>query len=285
MKPKSLLTKKNFWIIVANSTAAYVLAYLFVFYTNHFAAVLAAGMFDYSLSIDYNNIQVLIKDFEWTQDAVKVILGSGPVLIFLFGSISLVAYFSLFEEQARVKIFFLWLTLIAFNYFFGGLMIGNLFKKGMGHIFNWLYFTDTQKLIVAMVGFFGLLSTGILMARPVAHSANSYFNKLGEQNFPFFILSQMIMPLIIGHSIIIIFFMPKVLDIGELNQILFQERFGWISLSVILLLIFGRINHFESIYFDEEDRSIRLSYILIGLAVGILLFMRIVLAQSFIIQW
>lgn len=276
MKPKSQLTRGNFWIIVANSTAGFVLAYLFVYYLNHVSLILTSGIFSYPISVDYKMIYYHIEPFEWTHDAVKLMFGAGPILIFIFGLISLVGYMSLSEEIAKIKILFLWITLIAMNYFFGGLMIGNLFTKGVGHVFNWMYLADTQKMIIALVGFFGLLSTGILMAKPVAHAANSYFNKLTENNFPFYFMSAIIIPFIAGNLIIIIYFMPDVL---------FQEKFGWISLAVILLLIFWRINGFDSIYFDEEDREIKLSYALIIVSVSVILLLRIGLANTVLIQW
>lgn len=270
------LSPGNFWKIVANSTAGFVLAYLFVFYINHFAIIFTAGMFDYDLSFNYNTILFHIEPFEWVQDAVKLMYSAGPALTFIFGFIGLVAYLSLVEEEARVKIFFLWLTLIAFNYVFGGLMIGNLFKKGIGHVFNWMYFTDTQKLIVALIGFFGLISTGIFMAKPVAHSSNSYFSKLGEDTFPFFIMSQMIVPFVLGNIIIILYFLPNV------N---FQELYGWITLALILFLISGRISSFDPSYYDEDEKFVKLSLVLIFITIGALIMIRLVFHKLILIHW
>ena len=282
MNPASKLTPINFWKIVANSTAGFVLAFLFIFYLNHFTAVMTAGMFSYDVSFDYLVVFYHIEPFEWTHEAVKLIFSAGPILILIFGFISLIAYFSLFEEEAIVKIFFLWLALLSLNYFFGGLMIGNIFKQGVGHVFNWMYFTDTQKMIIAIMGFFGLLSTGILMAKPIAHSANSYLNKLGEDNFPFFFTAQIIVPFILGNLIMFGYFFP---DIIFNTDILFYERFGWISLSLLLLLSFGRINHMDTIYYEEEDRRIRFSWVLIGLALFIFLAFRLILSRSYLIRW
>lgn len=279
---KSALTHKNFWIIVLNSTAGFILAYLFLFYLNHLTVIITGGMFDYDLSFDYKIIMFHIEAYEWTHDAVKLIFSAGSILIFIFGFIALIAYFSLSEEVAPFKIFFLWFTFLSLNYFFGGLMIGNIFKKGVGHVFNWMYMTDTQKMIIAIVGFFGLLSTGILMAKPVSHSANTYFNKLGENNFPFFFTSQIIVPFILGNLIMFSYFFP---DIFFNPEILFYERFGWISLLLILLLVFGRINHFDTIYFDEDDRAIRVSYTLVLVAFGLLVGIRLLLSSSIYVNW
>ncbi len=282
MGSKTTLTTANFWKIAVNSTAGFLLAFFFVFYLNHFINILTAGIFGFPISFDFKVIYYNIEPYQWTPDAVKMIFSAGPILIFIFGMISLIAFFSLTEEEARVKIFFLWMVLIALNYFLGGLMIGNIFKKGVGHVFNWMYFTDTQKMIIAIMGFFGLVSTGILMAKPVAHSANSYFKSLSENNFPFFFTAQIIVPFILGNLLVFIYFYP---DILYNNEILFYERFGGISMFLVLLLIFGRINHFETIYFDEEDRKISISWVMLSLAVFFLLLIRIGLGRTYLIQW
>lgn len=276
MRSSRKLSPENFWKIVANSTAGYVLAYLFIFYLNHFSIIFTAGMFDYDLSFDYNTILFHIEPYEWVHDAVKLMYSAGPALVLIFGFIGLVGYLSLVEEEARIKIFFLWVVLISFNHVFGGLMIGNLFKQGVGHVFNWLYFTDTQKLIVAIIGFFGLISTGLFMATPVAHSANSYFSKLGEETFPFFIMAQLIVPFILGTLIIIAFFFPEVE---------FQERYGWISLALIIALITGRISRFDPSYYDEEEKFIRFSPVIFFSAVGALVLIRLVLHRLYFIHW
>lgn len=276
MKLERDLTPGNFWIIAANSTSAFILAYLIIFYINLLSIIVTAGMFDYDVSFNYFQIFFHIEPYEWTHDAVKLMYSTGPILIFILAFISLVAYHAFKEEEAKIKIFFLWFALISFNYSFGGLMIGNLFKKGVGHVFNWMYFTDTQKMIVALIGFFGLLSTGLLMAKPIAHTANSYFKNLTSENFPFFFTAQIILPFVLGGSIIVGYFIPNVL---------FQERYGWISLAVILALAFGRINQYENIYFEDEEKDVRLSYFLVILALVSVFGLRLLLNRNFLIQW
>jgi len=276
MEPFTKLSSRNFWMITANSTSAFIMAYLIVFYVNFFATILAAGMFNFDISFDYNEIVYHIKPHEWTHDAVKLIYSAGPVLVFLLGLISLIAFFGLTEEQSRLKILFIWVTILAFNQTFAGLMIGNLFKQGVGHVFNWMYFSDTAKMIVALLGFFGLLTTAFLMVRPVSISGNSYFNKLGEKNFPFFITSQIILPFIIGYLLIVAYFSQR---------LLFQEKFAWISLSVLLLFIFIRIASMQTIYFDEDDRRPGLSKFLIIGAIIMFVGLRIILNTSYTILW
>ncbi|MDP2721776.1 MAG: hypothetical protein Q8O72_03365 [Bacteroidales bacterium] len=276
MKHHKTQTQKNFWIIAANSTASYVLAFLFVFYINHFANILTCGTFGYEISFDWDIIFYHIEPYEWTHDSVFLIYSAGPILILITGFISLITFYSFLEEQARIKTFFMWLTLHAFNFFFGGLLIGNIFKKGIGHVFNWLYFTDTSKMLVALIGFFGLLATAFFMTKPVATSANIYFNKLDHKNFPFFITAQVIVPFVAGTLLYMLYFMPR---------LLFQETYSWISLGVLLIIIFGRINYMEALYFDEETRYIRLSKVIVFTTLTITIVMRVLLNHEYSIFW
>ena len=276
MEPATDLSPGHFWMITANSTAAFVMAYLIVFYINFFANIVASGMFGFGISFDYVHIVYNIKPYEWTHDSVKTIYSAGPLLVFFTGLISLIGFFGLSEEQSRLKILFVWISLLAFNQTFGSLMIGNIFKQGVGHVFNWMYFTDTQKMIVALIGFFGLLTTAFSMARPIAISANSYFNKMGERNFPFFITSQIIIPFVVGYLLIIAYFSQR---------LMFQEKFSWISLSVLLLIIFISLNNSETIYFDEEDRRPGYSRFLIMGAIVMFVGLRVLLNPTYTINW
>ncbi len=276
MKPDIQLTRTNFWIIVTNSTASYVLAFLFLFYISHFVKIIFAINYSYDIGFDYGKIFFYIEPHEWTHDSVKLIYSAGPILIFVIGLISLIAFWSLVEEPARIKTFFMWLVLHSFNYFFGGLIIGNIFKKGVGHVFNWMYLTDTTKMLVALFGFLGLVGTALIMTKPAAVSANSYFNKLDEKNFPFFVSAQLVIPFILGTLIYIGYFLP---------YILVQEIFSWISLALLLLIIIIKISRSDTLYFDEETRYINVSPTIVVTAIVILVVFRVLLRNEIFISW
>lgn len=270
------LSKTNFWIIATNSTASYILAFLFVFYINHVIKIIFAGSYGFDLGFDWSVIFYYIEPHEWSHDAVKLIYSAGPILIFVIGVISIIAFWSLVEEPARLKTFFMWLTLHSFNFFFGGLLIGNIFKKGVGHVFNWMYLTDTEKMLIALVGIAGLLGTSYIMTRPAAISANSYFNKLDEKNFPFFVTAQLIVPFILGTLIYMGFFFPK---------IYFQEAYSWISLAFLLLIIIIRISYMDTLYFDEDERFISVSSTIVIVTLIVLISFRILLRNEIFLTW
>ena len=275
-KKQKLLSKHNFWVITINSTAAFVLAYLFIFYVNYFTNILTAGMFDYDVSFNYYIIYYHIEPFQWTHDAVKLMYSAGPILVLIFGLISLVGFYSMIEEVARAKIFFIWLTFLSFSYFFGGLLIGNLFTKGIGHVFNWMYLNSTEKLVVAMIGFFGLIGTAFLIAKPFAISANSYYKEFNDKLFPFFFTAQTILPFIFGTILIELYFFPHP------N---FQVMWFWAPIIVLLFIIYKVLDTSDNLYFDEEDRTVQVSKGLVITAIAVYLGLRIILSHEFYINW
>ena len=276
MKDNFKLSKTNFWIIATNSTAAYLLSFLFIFYINLFIKALISTSYKYDIGIKWDSIFFYIEPHEWTHDSVSLIFSAGPILIFIVGLLSLIAFWSLVEEPSRLKIFFLWLTLHSFNFTFGGLLIGNIFKKGIGHVFNWMYLTDTSKMIIALIGFIGLLGTAYFMSKPAAISANSYFNKIDSKNYPFFITAQIIVPFILGTILYMLYFLP---------DIQFQEGFSWISLALIIIFIVARVGKIGTLYFDEEDRFISISPIIVITTIVITLLLRIALNSEISITW
>ena len=270
MKPATALTRRNFWVISLNSTAAYVLAFLAVFYFNHFSKVVIASMFGIPISFDWNQIYFHIHDFQWTRDMVTTIFLGGPVLVFFAGIMAFGAFLSLKEEVSRLKSFFLWFALLSFNFFFGNLLIGNIFTRGVGYVFQWAYFSDTAKVVVAMIGFFGLVLTAAVIRRPLLFSANSYFSEVNERNFPFFFTAQVIVPFILGTFFSVIYFYPR---------ILFMERYLWMSLGVVLLVAFLGIRQEEPVIFDPDEPPppISVSKALVVSTVVLYVFLRVFL--------
>ena len=272
----SKLSRKNFWIIVINSTAAFVISYLLVFYLNHFSIIFTAGMFDYDISFDYSQIAYHVKQTDWTHDSVKVIYGTGPLLVAITGLLSLLAYSSLSEESAKVKLLLLWTSVNAFNFVFSGIIIGIIFKIRIAHLFIWLYLNDSQLLMTALVGLFGILLTSFVMSRRIAFSANSYFNKLDENNYPFFITSQIIVPFILGVALLLVYFIP---------QIQITETYIWIGLAIIIIISTVRISNYDPIYFDEDKKQIEISWTIVVLSIILLFMFRIIFRNIVLINW
>jgi len=273
----SQLSRKNFWIIAVNSLAAFVLSYLFIFYLNQLSYVLTAGMYDYEISINYNSYFFHIEPYEWTHDAVVTIFSSGYLLTLFFGALSLLGFYQIVADAIPFKVFFFWLSFHATTYFFGGLMLGNLLTDGIGHVFNWMYLADTVKMIISLIGFFGLLIMAIFSARLVALSSNAYFDKYNERIAPFFVTAQVFVPYLIGSALIYVYFIPDAL---------FHEQFGWIIMGVMLLLFYSRSRYNDDLLFEEDDnRSIRPMRVLIIFTLLFYVFSRVIMHNRIYFTW
>ncbi len=277
MPVNTKLSRRNFWVIAINSTSTFVLSYLFVFYLNYSVKILMIGVFDYPIVITYDTVYFLIRDYEWTHDSVRLIYSAGPILVFIFGILSLMVYNGFVDEDGRMKIIFIWFSLHAFNFVFSGLSIGNIFTHELGHVFNWMYLHDTAKMLIALVGFFGLILSAFVITRPLFLSANAYFNKISEKNMPFFITAQVVVPYLIGSVIGILFFLP---------DIPIQEQYSWVVMGVLLIIVLTRMNGMEAHEFDDEQKEVgNISWSVLVFTVLFILAIRIGLNEGISIDW
>lgn len=274
---KEQLSRQNFWIIALNSTAAFVMSYLILFYINQFSYLLTAGMYDYAISINYSSYFFHVEPYEWTHDAVILIFSSGYILTLIVGLLALLAFYQLVADAIPIKVFFFWTSFHAITYVFGGLMLGNLLTEGIGHVFNWMYLTDTVKMIISLFGFFGLLVMSILSARLIALSSNAYFVRYSERMSPFFITAQAFVPYLIGSALIYVYFLPE-------NQ--FHERYGWIIEGVMMILFFLRARYNDDLMFEEDDnRNIRLMKGFVIFTAIFYMASRLVMNKGIYIEW
>ncbi len=235
------------------------------------------GVFDYPIVITYDTVYFLIRDYEWTHDSVRLIYSAGPILVFIFGILSLMVYNGFVDEDGRMKIIFIWFSLHAFNFVFSGLSIGNIFTHELGHVFNWMYLHDTAKMLIALVGFFGLILSAFVITRPLFLSANAYFNKISEKNMPFFITAQVVVPYLIGSVIGILFFLP---------DIPIQEQYSWVVMGVLLIIVLTRMNGMEAHEFDDEQKEVgNISWSVLVFTVLFILAIRIGLNEGISIDW
>jgi hypothetical protein len=266
------LTRRNFWIIAFNSLASFVLSYLIIFYLNQLSFVLTAGMYNYPVSIDYAGVFFHVEPYQWTHDAVYLIFSSGYVLTLIFGLLALLGFYHIIPDALPVKVFFFWFVMHAGNYVFGGLLLGNLMTQGIGHVFNWMYLLDTARMVISLIGFFGLLVISLMSAYWVAVSANAYFSKYNEKMAPFYISAQVFVPYILGSLILFFYFYPK-------NM--FHERWGWLVLGTMLIIFYSRsLYMYELLFEEDENRKIRPMKSLIIVAILFLVLSRLIMSHT-----
>ncbi|MHC1774273.1 MAG: hypothetical protein AB9834_02550 [Lentimicrobium sp.] len=251
--------------ITANSTALYLLSYLFVFIFHQAFTVVAALIFNYQLKINYTEISFLVYKYSWTFDSVKIIYSAGPVFCLLLSIFMIVVAIKFREYDGLFKVFFQWGFVHSINLVLGTAVAGALLGEGFGHVLIWMYIPDTGKLIVTLGGLFGLAALGFTMTKLFLLSANSYYNKLETADRPAFLISQLFLPYIIGTIIIIAIRLP-----------LTNYEFLRILTPVILILpSFLNSSIYPVFFFDENPKTIKLSSSLVAAAIIVLVVYRV----------
>ena len=239
---------KNLRISI-NSTAYYLLSYLFVFVIHQLATLGAAALFEFQVQFDYSHIVFMVSDYEWGFDSVKIIYSAGPLATFITAIFMAVIAYRYKEYTGTLKLFFMWGLIHCVSLFLGSAYAGALLGQGFGHVLIWMFMADTGKLIITLLALFLLATTGLAMSRMFLLSANSYYNMLKIENKITFILSQVVIPFIAGSIIIIAFRLP--VSPYELLRIL-------TPFIVVLTIILGSFG-FSVLYFDEDPKEIRIN--------------------------
>ncbi len=250
----------NFFIISVNSFSIYILSYLLIYFLGQLITILVSISFDYKTIFYYYKIYYNIDSFDWTADAVKILFSILPLTGLLLGIIMIILYSIKRNDIRLYKLFFLWGFIHGMISFFGGLLLGTLLNKDFGWVIAYLYYRDTGKMIFSIFSIFSLVVIGVVIAKSFLISGNTYFNSIGDHNRKFFLMSQIVIPSILGSFVLAFLKIPNDLYYSSIDEILYELlKLGTFLIVIIPLMIsFGRFNE---IYFDEEPRKIKLNWI------------------------
>ncbi len=260
-------TPGNFLIISINSSAYFILAFLFVYLIGQFSTAIAAMQFDYTGVIYYYKLIYTIDTHSWMSDAVKLLFSLPPASALLIAMISLIAFLNLYTNRSSFKMFFLWSFVHGVVWFFGAMLVGTLLDTGFGYVILYMYFNDTGKLILSLLSLVMMLAAIEFVTKWFIFSANSYFNQLNEQSRTFFIFSQVLFPILAGTFILIGIKLPKI----NLYELLV------LGITLLAMIPIGlSYNSFPTFYFDEEPVSVKMNWPAVILAVISLVAFRII---------
>ncbi len=254
--------RKSLYIIV-NSTAFYLLAYMFVYMLFQFTTIIVSTGFDIPNTLYYNRIGFNVRPEAWTFDSVKVIYSSGNVLLFLLSITFLVVIFKAIEFDGFLRLFFVWGFIHAVSMLLGSFIFGAFNFEGFGIVLSYLYLADTAKMLLLFTGLLLLIAIGMAMVKPFLFTANIYFKFLSPQMRPVFRRDQFIFPYLFSTFILLVLKFPNTL----------YENLMLIIPIFILLPLFWGIGRFPVFYFEETEKSINLNLkLLIGTAAIIILY-------------
>jgi hypothetical protein len=262
------IPKGTFRTISITSLLLFLIAYLVIYVLNLFITGFTAIIFDIPVIVYYYDVDYLIRGMDWTPDSVSGVFSSGPLAMLVLSILFLLLYKSVETETGILRLLLLWMIFHALTRLFGEILVGALMGKGFGFVILYLFVMDTEKVILTLVGFVAMFTTGLLMARLSLYSANTYFNDLlGNYRFKF-ILTQFIFPFIIGNIVIALIKIPEFsyFDVA-LNA----------TMIFFLLPILVRSIGMKDFYFDEDPRKIKLKMVIPITAVSLLFLFRLIL--------
>ena len=271
--------RNNFFIISTNSLVMFLLSYFTIYIISQFIIVWVAKSFDYKTILFYYKVYYSIDSGDWTADAVKILYSMAPLTGLLLGIIFITIYSTFKNEQGLLKLFFLWGFIHGMIMFFGGLLLGTLLNKDFGWVIAYLYYRDTGKMIFSILSIFALVAIGRGVSKSFLRSGNTYFNFIDRSNRKLLLFSQVLLPAIIGTTILILLKVPNDLYYGSMDQALF-EGLKLSTVILVLLPVIFTFASFEAIYFDEEPRKIRLLWRFLIAAVVIVLLWRFGLSDG-----
>jgi hypothetical protein len=265
-----LKNKKDSLAILVNSTAFYLLSYLFVLLLFQFSTIIASNIFEIPNTLFYNKIGFNIKPESWTFDSVKVIYTSGNALLILLAITFLVIVIKTLELNGLLKLFFLWGFIQSISMLFGSIIIGAFTFDGFGIVLSYWYLTDTIKMVLLFAGIILLIAIGMLMVKPLLFTANIYFNYLTPEMIKPFQRDQIILPFIIATFFIQLIRYP----LSKYDTFLLLIPF-----FVILPLFWGTLRQ-PTFYFEETEKTISISYVLVTITLFLYGVYRVVLANG-----
>jgi hypothetical protein len=147
------------------------------------------------------------------------------------------------------------------------MMMGALFSKGFGYVIMYLYFMDTGKMIITLFAISTMFTLGLIVARPLLFTANTYLNVLPGNQARRFSLVQYIIPFVAGNIII---------GLVKLPGISLYEIFLNASIILFLIPIYIRAGMMQDLFFEEEPKMIKIYWKNLGIALVMLVLIRIV---------
>ncbi|MDO9512907.1 MAG: hypothetical protein Q7J34_14225 [Bacteroidales bacterium] len=266
-----------------NSVIIFLLSYVLVYLTYQLAVIFTSAAQGIDTVLYYYEVMFPIGNASplWTPMGIIAITLSGPIVSLVLGLL----YYRYGMRSERIKglgrLFFLWMAFHSFNMFFGAFVAGVVTDQGFGYVANWLYMGIVLKIFFSLVALFVLTYFGY-RATPWVLSTSTTRQIINRYNRNYFILTQMLIPLIVGGALLLWIKIPNRLPQHEnimvydsiiLGALLFlvlpayanwsavphyksegkarsRGRFGWIFLvSAVLMILLYRFGLQSGLHF------------------------------------
>jgi hypothetical protein len=253
-------------ITYLNSLFYFFCAYFILFLISKVCVAISASAFSIPVRIYYYEIDFLIRNYDWSSDAVTVIFGTGPLICFILGLILLIIFIQVETETGILRILLIWLIILSIVSFLGEIIVGSLLNQGFGYVIMYLFIMDTGRIILTLFGGIILFTAGLLMSRLLLFPANIYHTDLKDLDKTRFIIYQYLFPYLSGILIIQLLEIPNISWFNTLVRL---------SGIIFLIPVLSRSASLQDIYFEEETPEINISWKAFAAAAGFLVLYRV----------
>jgi hypothetical protein len=164
------------------------------------------------------------------------------------------------------KLFFLWLAFHSFNMFFGAYVAGFITDQGFGYVVNWLYLRFAIRFALVMLSLLVMMIIGYFTTKTLLETSNSV-QRINKHNKPYFILTQALIPWILGSAILVLIKIPDK-DPQHENIIVYDLIILGTLLFAIVPTFFNRKARPDTLRFKSKKR---MKFIWLYMLVAILL--------------
>lgn len=211
-------TRQIEWAELIGSSFLFASAYLLLYIFYDFVTALASAHFGLEPILFYDTIRFENND-GWYPHCVKRVFISGAISMAFLGILFYVMYLMLRKSFIFVRLFMLWGSLISFAIlaqrmisvpFASNFEYRRLDSLGMElAIFtSYMYYKPSTEWAIGFLGFLMTIAIGILYAKPFLQTAWSS-KQIGSESERYrFLRYQVILPVVIGGSIVTIVVFP-----------------------------------------------------------------------------
>jgi len=266
--------------IIVNSLIYFLLSYYLVAFSANLFIILLAKLVGFDAVLSYKGF--VLSNGKWTNDNIIIVYFFGNLFSLIVAVFFLWKYYIINQIRAKIKILYLWIYIISLSWFFGEIIIGAVFKTGIGAALIAFEVPYFLRLLLAVIGVFALFFIGYKTRVDILSSANLYYPKLSSQKTTKFVINQILIPGIIGFIIIIILKLPN------LGQYHYVDLLMLLSIGVTIAGVFYRFKKRKGITFKYTGKNITrnecsISYIPIIILICLLLIIRVGLNNGIII--
>ncbi len=237
--------RHNYLVTTINSTAVFVISYLFVYLVYQFSTAWMASDYDIQLILFHNTLKCITSDYSslWTSDSAVVVFGIGPLISIILGVIFIFLFHELIDTKGFIKLFLLWAATHFFVRTFSSFTIGTIFfLYGSNLVADWLLIGWAGKMILSIISILVLIACGIYSTNAFVQSSDALY-LIKQKTRGYFILFQVIIPWFTGSILILLLQLPGT----ALHEILLL-----ISFLFIIIPVFSRF-HLYVLYGQENE--------------------------------